>query len=74
MINRPQIDNLLTSKPFRPFWLETTGGVLIRVAKSTRLWKADDNPYSFVVFNDDSTYSILNYANLTDNITVEGPL
>jgi hypothetical protein len=73
MTNRAQLEQLLNSRPFRPFWLETVGGTQIRVAKSSRLWMPDDNPYSFVVFNDNSTYTVLNYADLTDTITVEDP-
>jgi hypothetical protein len=73
MTNRAQLNNLLAAKPFRPFWLETTGGNQIKVAKPAWFFQPAPDGYSFVVFNDDSTYTVLNYADLTDNIVIEGP-
>jgi hypothetical protein len=66
-----QIKNLLAAKPFRPFWLETTGGSLIRVARAEWLLEPPEAGGTFVVFNQDRSYSILAYADLTENITVE---
>jgi len=73
MNNRAQFDQLLAAQPFRPFWLETTGGNQIRVLKREWLLQPSATGYSFVVFSDEGTYTILNYSDLTDTIRIEEP-
>ena len=72
MANQFQIQKQLALRPFRPFWLETTGGNQIRVVRSEWFYSIPDSNGEFWVFSEGVGY-MLNYRDILDNIMVEGP-
>jgi hypothetical protein len=72
MANPLQIKRQLAIRPFRAFWLETTGGNQIRVMRPEWFYDVPDSNGEFVVFSD-SVVHVLNYRDILDNVTVEGP-
>jgi hypothetical protein len=72
LMTSEQIKQHLTLKPFRPFWLETTGGSRIRVARPQWVWMPENGNGSFAVFSE-GHYYILAYRDLLDNVVIEVP-
>jgi hypothetical protein len=52
MANPLQIKRQLTVRPFRNFWLETTGGSQVRVMRPEWFYDVPDSNGEFVVFSD----------------------
>ena len=72
MINPRQIQNQLALRPFRVFWLETSGGNQIRVTRPDWFYPVPDSNGEFWVFADGVCH-VLNYRDILDHIIVEGP-
>ena len=57
-------------RPFRAFWLETTGGSRIRIAKPEWFFEPPDTGGTFVVFTEPGAYVVMDYDSLA-SMTVE---
>jgi len=72
MANILQIKAQLSSRPFRPFWPETTGGSRIRVGRPEWFYEAPYTNGEFVVFGE-GVMHVANYRDLLDTMIVEQP-
>jgi hypothetical protein len=67
-----QLKKQLAMRPFRPFWLETSGGTRIRVSRPDWFIEVPERWGTFIVFGE-GFVSHSHYADLTELIEVEDP-
>jgi hypothetical protein len=72
MKNLTQLKRQLAMRPFRPFWLETSGGKRIRVSRPDWFIEVPERWGTFIVFGE-GFVSHAHYGDLTDLIEVEDP-
>ena len=70
MENAEKIHEQLTRRPFRPFWVHTTGGNQIRVERPDWFLEVPDSGGEFAVFGHQG-YALLNYRDVSSLIVVE---
>jgi hypothetical protein len=71
MSNIPKIHDLLATKPFRPFWIETSGGTHIFIEKAEWYYEPPGKDGEFVVFGEHT--HLLNHRDVLDTVTVQNP-
>jgi hypothetical protein len=67
-----QLKKQLAVRPFRAFWLETTGGTRIRVSRPDRFIEVPERWGTFIVFGE-GFVTHAHYADLSDLVEVEDP-
>jgi hypothetical protein len=67
-----QLKKQLAMRPFRPFWLETSGGTRIRVGRPDWFIEVPERWGTFIVCGE-GYVSHAHYGDLTDLIEVEDP-
>lgn len=68
-----KIQAQLSLKPFRPFWVETTGGNRIHVIKPEWCLVVSDRGET-VIFGESNEVYVIRLADLLDSIVIEGPV